>query len=112
LSPAADEALRELAAAMKKKDAKLDAAAGSIDPAVRREFSMISRALDERFGRNAILRGEKDVINRVAPTQRRAFEAMQERLKVLQQTVRMQASQEIVAERQRRVLDRARGLIR
>ncbi len=112
LSVSAEEALRELSAAMKKKDAKLEVTAGSLDPAIRREFVGVSRALDDRFGRNALLRGEKDVINRVAPAQRRAFEAMQERLKIVQQTVRMQASQEVVAERQRRVLDRARGVIR
>ncbi|MFJ1311386.1 Ti-type conjugative transfer relaxase TraA [Agrobacterium sp. P15N1-A] len=112
LSVSAEEALRELSAAMKKKDAKLEVTAGSLDPAIRREFVEVSRALDDRFGRNALLRGEKDVINRVAPAQRRAFEAMQERLKIVQQTVRMQASQEVVAERQRRVLDRARGVIR
>ncbi|HCL63611.1 MAG TPA: Ti-type conjugative transfer relaxase TraA [Rhizobium sp.] len=112
LSPAAEDALRELSVAMKKKNGKLDVAAGSLDPAIRREFATVSRALDERFGRNAILRGEADVINRVAPAQRRAFEAMQEGLKILQQTVRMQASQDIVTERQRRVLDRARGVIR
>jgi len=110
LSASAEEALRELSAAMKKKDTKLDVAAGSLDPAIRREFVAVSRALDERFGRNTILRGEKDVINRVAPTQRRAFDAMHERLKILQQTVRMQATQQIVAERQRRGLDRARGV--
>lgn len=112
LSISAEEALRDLSAAMKKKDAKLEVAAGSLDPAIRREFVAVSLALDDRFGRNAILRGEKDVINRVSPAQRRAFEVMQERLQVLQQTVRMQASQEIVAERQRRVLDRARGVVR
>ncbi|HEV7247567.1 MAG TPA: Ti-type conjugative transfer relaxase TraA [Shinella sp.] len=112
LSGPADEALRVLEAAMKKKDAKLEVAAGSLDPAIRREFTKVSRALDERFGRNAVLRGENNVINRVAPAQRRAFEAIQERLKILQQTVRMQASQEIVSERQRRILDRARGVIR
>ncbi len=112
LSPSAEDALRELTAAMKKKNGKLDVAAGSLDPSIRKEFAAVSRALDERFGRNAILRGEADVINRVAPAQRRAFEVMQEGLKVLQQTVRMQASQDIPTERQRRVLDRARGIIR
>ena len=112
LSVSAEEALRELSAAMKKKDASLEVAAGSLDPAIRQEFVAVSRALDDRFGRNAILRGEKDVINRVAPAQRSAFEVMQERLQVMQQAVRMQASQEIVAERQRRVLDRARGVVR
>lgn len=112
LSPAADEALRELAAAMKKKDAKLNVAAGSLDPRIWEEFAGVSRSLDLRFGRDAILRGEKDVINRVSPAQRRPFEAIQERLKILQQTVRMGNSQQIVAERQRRAIDRGRGVIR
>ncbi|RWI42952.1 MAG: hypothetical protein EOQ93_31655, partial [Mesorhizobium sp.] len=85
---------------------------GSIDPRFAQEFTVVSRALDERFGRNAILRGEKDVINRVAPAQRSAFQAMRDRLQVLQQTVRTQSSQEIISERQRRVIDRARGVIR
>lgn len=111
LSQAAEDALKRLAAEI-KKGGKLDVAAGSLDPRVRQEFAGVSRALDERFGRNAILRGEKDVINRVSPAQRRAFEAMRDRLQVLQQTVRMQSSQEIISERQRRVIDRARGVSR
>jgi len=112
MSPPAEDALRELAAAMKKKGAKLDVAAGSIDSSIWNEFAQVSRALDLRFGRDAILRGEKNVINSVSPTQRRAFEAMQDRLKVLQQTVRMGSAQQIVAERQRRAIDRGRGVIR
>ena len=112
LSQPAEDALRQLTAEMKKKNAKLAVAAGGLDPRVAQEFAAVSRALDERFGRNAILRGEKGVINRVPVVQRRAFEVMHERLKVLQQTVRMQSSQEILSERQRRVLDRARGVIR
>ncbi len=110
MSPPAEDALRELAAAIKKKGAKLDVAAGSIDSSIWNEFAQVSRALDLRFGRDAILRGEKNVINSVSPTQRRAFEAMQDRLKVLQQTVRMGSAQQIVTERQRRVIDR--GVIR
>jgi len=112
MSPPAEDALRELAAAMKKKGAKLDVAAGSIDSSIWNEFAQVSRALDLRFGRDAILRGEKNVINSVSPTQRRAFEAMQDRLKVLQQTVRMGSAHKIVAERQRRAIDRGRGVIR
>ncbi|MEJ6849884.1 Ti-type conjugative transfer relaxase TraA [Sinorhizobium fredii] len=112
LSQAAEDALKRLAAEIKKKDGKLDVAAGSLDARIRQEFAGVSRALDERFGRNAILRGEKDVINRVSPAQRRAFEAMRDRLQVLQQTVRLQSSQEIISERQRRVIDRARGVTR
>ncbi|MGO4567486.1 Ti-type conjugative transfer relaxase TraA [Rhizobium sp. 2YAF20] len=117
LSQAAEDALRQLAADVKKRqekvnDATVAVAAGSLDPPIRQEFAAVSRALDERFGRNAILRGEKDVANRVSPGQRRAFEAMRERLQVLQQAVRAQSSQEIISERQRRAIDRARGLTR
>ncbi|WP_085035483.1 Ti-type conjugative transfer relaxase TraA [Ensifer aridi] len=112
LSQAAEDALNRLAAEIKKKDGKLDVAAGSLDPRIRQEFAAVSRALDDRFGRDAILRGEKDVINRVSPAQRRALEAMRDRLQVLQQADRMQSTQEIISERQRRVVDRARGLIR
>jgi Ti-type conjugative transfer relaxase TraA len=110
LSQAAEDALLRLAAEMKKKGSKLDVAAGALAPAVAREFAGVSRALDERFGRNAILQGETDVINRVPPPHRRAFEAMLDRLKILQQTVRMQASQQIISERQQRIIDRARGV--
>jgi hypothetical protein len=117
LSQTAEGALRQMAADMKKrqekvKDAAVDVTAGSLDPRIRQEFVAVSRALDERFGRYAILRGEKDVANRVSPAQRRAFEAMQERLQILQQAVRVQTSQEIISERQRRAIDRARGLTR
>ena len=109
LSEAAEEALRRLAAET-KNGRKLDAVAGSLDPAIQREFAAVSRALDERFGRNAIMRGEKDVINRVPPAQRRVFEAMQERLKVLQQSVRIESSQQITSERRQRTINRARGV--
>ncbi len=112
LSQAAEDALRQLTAQMKKKGSKLDVAAGSLDPRIGQEFAAVSRALDERFGRKAILRGEKDVTNRVPPAQRRAFEAMHERLKVLQQAVRLQASQQIISERQQRIINRARGITR
>ena len=118
LSPAAEGALLDLFADLKKqrqekaKSAIMETAARSFDPEIAREFAAVSRALDERFGRNAILRGERDVINRVSPAQHRAFEAMRERLQVLQQTVRTLGSQEIISERQRRAIDRARGLTR
>ncbi|PDS63692.1 hypothetical protein CO653_20525, partial [Rhizobium anhuiense] len=74
------------------------------------EFAAISAALDERFGRNAIVRGERDLINRVPPTQRHAFEAMQDRLKVLQQTVRRESSEKIMSERRQRAVSRGRGV--
>ncbi|MBY3363390.1 AAA family ATPase, partial [Rhizobium laguerreae] len=79
-------------------------------PTIRQEFAAVSTALDERFGRNAILRDEKDLINRVPPVQRRAFEAMQERLRILQTTVRMESSDKIVSERRQRAVGRGRGI--
>ena len=112
LSPAADEALRQIEAEMKKKDAKLDAAARSIEPRIREELARISRSLDLRFGRDAILRGEVGIVNRLSPAQRRPFEAMQERLRILQRIVRMGSSQQIVAERQRRKIDHGRDIVR
>lgn len=116
LSQAAEDALRKLVADANKqkkgKSVKRGVAAGSLEPHVAREFAEVSRALDERFGRNAILRGEKDVINCVSSAQRRAFEAMRERLQVLQQAIRAESSQEIIAERQQRAIDRARSVSR
>jgi Ti-type conjugative transfer relaxase TraA len=116
LSQAAEDALRKLVADANKqkegKSVKRGVAAGSLEPRVAREFAEVSRALDERFGTNAILRGEKDVINCVSSAQRRAFEAMRERLQVLQQVIRTESSQEIIAERQQRAIDRARSVSR
>ncbi|MDK4737165.1 hypothetical protein, partial [Rhizobium sp. CNPSo 3490] len=63
-----------------------------------------------RFGRNAIIRGDKDLINHVPEAQRQAFAAMQERLKVLQQTVRAESRQQILAERRQRAVNRGRGI--
>ncbi|MBY5402047.1 hypothetical protein, partial [Rhizobium leguminosarum] len=70
----------------------------------------VSRALDERFGRNAIIRGEKDLIHRVPQMQRNAFEAMQEKLKVLQQAVRKESSEQIISERRQRAVSRGREI--
>ncbi|CAN7641245.1 Ti-type conjugative transfer relaxase TraA [Brucella pseudogrignonensis] len=109
VSPAAEEALRELTQAMKKKDANLKVEAGLLGANILQEFAAVSRALDLRFGYDAIRIGEKNLINGIPPSQRRSFETMQERLKIVQQTVRIQASEQIVAERQRRALDRGRG---
>lgn len=110
LSPATEMALRRLTQTMKKKGASLKAEVGLLGANIIQEFATVSRALDLRFGRDAVLRGETTVNNSVAPTQRRAFETMQESLKIVQQTVRMQASQQVVAERQRRKLDRGISL--
>ncbi|WP_119258499.1 Ti-type conjugative transfer relaxase TraA [Shinella zoogloeoides] len=110
LSEKAEEVLKRLTAEAKKKDRKREKAAVPVPAEIWQEFAYVSRALDQRFGRDAILRGEKDVVNRVPPAQRRAFAAMRERLKVLQQTVRTGASQEIMSERRRRTINRGRGV--
>ncbi|EJC71719.1 Ti-type conjugative transfer relaxase TraA [Rhizobium leguminosarum bv. trifolii WSM2012] len=110
LSNAAEAALEQRMEAARKNGRKLNISAAPLDVNIRREFAAVSKALDERFGRNAILRGEKDLINRVPPAQRQAFVAMQERFKVLQQTVRMESSQDIVLERNQRAVRRDRGI--
>ncbi|MGR9174356.1 Ti-type conjugative transfer relaxase TraA [Rhizobium leguminosarum] len=110
LSTAAEDVLMRLTAEAKNNDRKLTASAAPLDPSIRREFAAVSRALDERFGRNAIIRGEKDLINRVPQAQRNAFEAMQDRLKVLQRTVRMESSEQIISERRQRAVSRGIGV--
>jgi len=112
LSQKAEDTLRQLVAEMKKKEGKLEAAAGRLGPRVAQEFVAVSRALDERFGRNAFLRENKDVFNFVSTAQRNAFEAMQEKLKVLQQIVRADSGQKIVSERQRQAVNRGRSVER
>ncbi|MBX4967357.1 Ti-type conjugative transfer relaxase TraA [Rhizobium binae] len=110
LSKLAEEALTRLMEEARKNGRKPSVSAAPLDPGIHREFDDISRALDQRFGRNAIIRGDKDLINRVPEAQRQAFAAMQERLKVLQQTVRTESSQQILAERRQRTPHRSRGI--
>ncbi|MCW1751869.1 Ti-type conjugative transfer relaxase TraA [Rhizobium acaciae] len=110
LSKAAEDVLTRLTTGTKNNGRKKNASAASLDPDIRGEFAAVSRALDERFGRSAILRDEKDLIHRVPPVQRRAFEAMQARLKVLQQAVRKEGSEQIISERRQRAVSRGRGI--
>jgi hypothetical protein len=84
----------------------------SVDAAVRAEFAAVSKALDARFGPGAIARGDQAVINRVPTAQRKVFEAMQPKLKVVQLAVRADRTQEIMAERQRRALPRIKSINR
>ncbi|KPH04848.1 BID domain-containing protein, partial [Rhizobium acidisoli] len=110
LSRAAEEALLHLTAEVKTNGRKPHVSATPLDSSIRREFADVSRALDERFGRNAIIRGDEDLISRVPPAQRPAFATMQDRLKVLQQTVRQESSEQIIAERRQRASQRSRGI--
>jgi Ti-type conjugative transfer relaxase TraA len=112
LSEEAGEELRRITTAMQKKNARPDILAGSLEPHVRREFTSVSRALDIRFGRNAILRGDSDNVSRVPPAQRSVFEALQDKLKILQQIVRTHESQQVAAECRQRRLNRERGFYR
>ncbi|WP_266063992.1 Ti-type conjugative transfer relaxase TraA [Brucella intermedia] len=110
LSEEAGEELRRITTAMQKKTARLDVLVGSLEPHIRREFTSVSRALDLRFGRNAILRGDSETISRVPPAQRSVFEALQNTLKVLQQIVYTARAQEIAAIRQSQKLDRGQDV--
>ncbi|MDR9775595.1 Ti-type conjugative transfer relaxase TraA [Rhizobium hidalgonense] len=109
LSRAAEEAL-EQRVAQRKNGRKLNIPAAPLDANIRREFANVSKALDQRFGRNALIRGDKELINHVSPAQRGVFATMRERLKVLQQTVRHESSEEIIAERRQRAVSRGRGV--
>ncbi|KPH05739.1 BID domain-containing protein, partial [Rhizobium acidisoli] len=110
LSKAAEEVLVQLMAQARENGRKLNISATPLDANIRQEFADISRALDQRFGRDAVIRGDKDLINRVPPAQRPAFAAMQEKLKVVQQSVRQESSEQIIAERRERAVNRGRGI--
>lgn len=112
LSRRAEAELAHLTAAIAKSPGETTQLVRSVDAAVRAEFAAVSKALDARFGPNAISRGDPAVIDRVPAAQRKVFEAMQPRLKILQQAVRADRSQEIVAERQMRALRQAKGVTR
>jgi hypothetical protein len=59
-----------------------------------------------RYRRNAIMRGDSDNVKRVPPAQRSVFEGLQDKLKVLQQTVSTARAQETATIRQSQKLDR------
>ncbi|HQS49631.1 MAG TPA: BID domain-containing protein, partial [Xanthobacteraceae bacterium] len=112
LSRPAQDALTRLTTEANKNARGLNAMVLELEPKIREEFAAVSKALDARFGRNAIAQGEKDAINRVPAAQRPAFEAMGPSLKVLQQAVRVDASERIQSERRARSMNRARGMTR
>ncbi|WP_192798059.1 Ti-type conjugative transfer relaxase TraA [Brucella pseudogrignonensis] len=112
ISAAAEDTLRQLSAEIESKNTKIDIVASSFDAGIWQEFTRVSRALDLRFGRDAILRSEKSIVDAIPKPQRPAFEEMQKRLKLLQQIVRMGNVGQIVAERQRRSLERGQSIQR
>nr|WP_309402253.1 Ti-type conjugative transfer relaxase TraA [Aminobacter niigataensis]WMD00196.1 Ti-type conjugative transfer relaxase TraA [Aminobacter niigataensis] len=112
LSPRATTELARLTAAVEKSPKDITLLVRSLDARVRAEFAAVSKALDQRFGPNAIGRGQADLADRVPVAQRRVFAAMQLRLKVLQNAVRADKAQDISAERQMRALNQAKGITR
>ncbi|CAN7579684.1 Ti-type conjugative transfer relaxase TraA [Brucella pseudogrignonensis] len=112
LSRRAEAELIRLLAAAGKSPKDITPLVRSVDAAVRAEFAAVSKALDARFGPGAIARGDQAVINRVPTAQRKVFEAMQPKLKVVQLAVRADRTQEIMAERQRRALPRIKSINR
>lgn len=99
LSHAAEDALTRLTEAVKKDPRALDAMVASLSSSVREEFAAVSKALDDRFGRAAIARDDKDVVKMVPPDQLRAFEAMRLSLRMLQRAVQVESSQKVMSRR-------------
>lgn len=112
LSRRAEADLARLTAAVEKSPKDVTRLVRTLDAKVRAEFADVSKALDKRFGPNAIGREQGDVVNRVPAAQRKIFEAMQSRLKVLQSAVRADRAQDIIAERQMRALNQSKGITR
>ncbi|NNH33085.1 BID domain-containing protein [Rhizobium sp. SEMIA 4085] len=110
LSRGACDDLERLTLAVKKNPRALAGMISALDPKVRDEFAVVSKALDARFGPGAIGRDEKDVVNMVPPADRKAFDAMRTSLKVLQRAVRIESSQKILAGRRSQAIGRERGL--
>ncbi len=112
LSPQAEADLTRLTAAVAKSPKDITRLVRALDAKVRAEFAVVSKALDNRFGPNAIGREQGDVVSRIPAAQRKVFEAMQPRLKVLQNAVRADRAQDIIAERQMRALNQVKGITR
>src|SRR3546814_13086349 len=97
----AEAELARLTAAIAKSPKEIKPLVRSVDAKAKAEFAVVSNALDARFGPDAIARGDPAVIDCVPAAQHKVFEAMQPRLKALQQAARIERSPEIDAERQR-----------
>lgn len=112
LSRRAEAELARLTAAVEKSAKDITPLVRSLDEKVRAEFAAVSKALDDRFGPHAVGHGKSDVINRVPASQRQVYAAMHPRLRVLQNAVRADKSQDIISERHMRALAQAKGIIR
>ena len=112
LSPRAAAELARLTAATEKSPKDITRLVRALDATVRAEFAAVSMALDKRFGPYAIGRGQGNLTDRVPAAQRMAFEAIQPRLKVLQNAVCVDKTQDVISERLIRALNQAKGITR
>ncbi len=112
LTAIAQNELRDITSATEKNPRELARLVPSLSPDVRQEFSVVSKALDARFGPGAILRNETEVANMVSKSQQAVFKDILDQLRTVQRAVAIDRTEEIIAERQRRTINRARGLDR
>ncbi|RAX41946.1 Ti-type conjugative transfer relaxase TraA [Rhizobium tropici] len=112
LTRTAQKELRHITSETEKNPRELARLVRSLSQDVRQEFSLVSKALDARFGPGAILRNETDVANMVSKSQQAVFKAILGQLRTVQRAVAIDRAEEIIAERQRRTINRARGVDR
>ncbi|NTJ65079.1 Ti-type conjugative transfer relaxase TraA [Agrobacterium rhizogenes] len=112
LTRIAQNELRHITSETEKNPRELARLVRSLSPDVRQEFSVVSKALDARFGPGAIFRNETDVANMVSKSQQTVFKSILGQLRTIQRAVAIDKTEEIIAERQRRTINRARGVDR
>lgn len=112
LSQAARAELTRLAATMKETRQLSAERIVTLDPETLNEFAAVSKAIDARFGRNALLRGGEEIASLVAPAERKKFEVVQDSFKVLQQAIRVYENQKIIAQRDTRIAIQPRTIER
>ncbi len=110
LTRIAQNELRHITSETEKSPRELARLVRSLSPDVRQEFSLVSKALDARFGPGAILRNETDVANMVSKSQQAVFKAILGQLRTVQRAVAIDRAEVIIAERQSRTINRARGI--
>ncbi len=112
LTRTAQTALRHISSETEKKPRELARLVRSLSADVRQEFSLVSKALDARFGPGVILRNEADAANMVSKSQQADFKAILGQLRMVQRVVATDRAEEIIAERQLRTINHARGVDR
>ncbi len=107
LTRVAQTELRRIMSETEKNPRELARLVRSLSSDVRQEFSLVSKALDARFGPGAILRNEAGVANMVSKSQQSAFEAIFGQLRTVQRAVAIDRAEKIVAERERWTISHA-----